>query len=108
MTVFAQALDVLYTDPNMSVSGTYQVELDAPGQPVRVMRRSRAEEERLLNTGVRPTGELAAIRTSEVPTKPESGKAYLTLNGTRYRIRQATPDRERLEWRLDLDEQAAA
>ena len=107
MTVFARALDVLYTNPELSVSGTYQVDFDAPGQPVRVMRRTLSEDESLFSTGVKQPGVGAAIRTSEVPTKPEGGKAYLTLAGVRYRIRAAEPDREALEWKLDLDEQAA-
>ncbi len=107
MTVFAQALDVLYTDPNLAVSGTYQADIDAPGQPVRIMRRRLKEDEALFSTGVKQPGARICLRTSEVPTKPESGKAYLTIEGLRYRIRSAEPDRDALEWTLDLDEQAA-
>lgn len=51
--------------------------------------------------GARRVGRVADVRASEVAAPAEGDT--LTVGGESFRVRDATPDAERLVWSLDLD-----
>lgn len=100
MTVFAAAVDVLFTDPNMSVEAIYT---PAAGSPVTVRAIwSRPDDSwSALGAGVTSPKRICDIRMSELADAAEGdtveiGGETFTVDGEPRR------DSDRLVWRLGL------
>ena len=111
MNAFEAGVNVLHSDPNLSVSGTFTPVVGSPVD-VRVIV-SRADEPASVGPGpgVRNPGLFAVLRQSEVETRPTVGDGpadadQLTIEATEYFIRDVEEDVERLTWRCELGEVA--
>lgn len=97
MTAFAIAMDVLFTDPNLSCAALYRAGGAGDGQPVRVIRHAPDRlasfgEGRFVTESV-----LIDVRIAEVPDLAEGDT--LEINSILYEIRsQPLRDCERLIW----------
>jgi len=97
MTAFAHALDILFTDPNLSLAALYRAGGAGAGQPVRVIRRM---PDRLANFGEGrfvTDAVMVDLLIAEVPDLAagdtlEIGNALYELRG------QPLRDSERLTW----------
>lgn len=101
MSVFASAIDDLYTDPNLGVAAEY-APLAGSVYPVRVMRSQPMAAFPALGTRAVLESVRLTLRRSEVGN-PVAGDR-LTLSGITYRIDGVEPDPEALEWRLAVTE----
>jgi hypothetical protein len=105
MTAFAAALEVLATDANLSVAGTY-APLDGVPVAVRLIGPGRGTTTAtLFETGVSANGVLTDLPKTYVAVRP-TDTARLTITegefvGT-YVILKATEDVEKLSWKLEL------
>lgn len=97
MNAFANAMDVLFTDPHHSHAALYRPGGAGAGQPVRVIRRA---PDRLANFGEGrfvTESVLIDVRISDVAAL--SGGDTLEVDGILYEVRgQPVRDSERLIW----------
>jgi hypothetical protein len=94
MTVFVDAIDDLFADPNMAVTVSYQ------GSPVRALVRRPDREVEFSVITVQTSTAVFEIRRREVPA-PQSGD-IIVHDGDSFVV-QGEPrlDAERLVWTLD-------
>lgn len=94
MTVFADALDDLFADPNMAVTISYQ------GRPVRALVRRPDRDVEFSDITVHSSTAVFEIRRCEMPA-PQAGDV-IVHDGDNF-IVQGEPglDAERLIWTLD-------
>ena len=100
MSVWDDAVNVLFTDPAFSVAGTFARPPAAPST-VRVILRRHDPEINAAVTHVRSRGFEAYLRTADV-AEPRDGDT-LTVGATTYTVRDAELDAHGLKWRCDVD-----
>jgi hypothetical protein len=98
MTAFAAAMDVIFTDPNISAAATY-----VTGNQVREVRVVLARPDVIQDFGsarVHKESLLIEVRVAEV-SHPSRGDQFF-IGGSEYRV-QGVPirDRERLVWQIE-------
>ena len=100
MSVFAEAIDVLFADPHLARDAVYRPGGIGDGVPVRVMRRQPDRIEGFGETRIASGTTMLDVRVSEV-AEPAAGDT-LTFDG-RAVVVQGTPllDAEGLLWTLD-------
>lgn len=101
MSVFDDALNVLFADPNMASDAVYTPPRGGAPVPCRASFECGDKEWRYQEAGASTPVRIAEVRASEVPLMEEEGT--LTIGGRTYVIGTATqPDADRLLWRLGL------
>ena len=97
MSVFDNALDILFADPNMASDAVYTPPRGGPPVPC----RASFTQGDVLSEGFNSSARIAEVRASEVSVMKEEGT--LTIAGKTYTIQAARqPDTDRLLWRLEL------
>jgi hypothetical protein len=107
-TAFATALDVLATDPDGSVAGTF-TPAGGTTVPVRIVIGKNDSKSDFFSDGVRHAGWTAWMRKSEVAAKPKEQDTLVASEGPHagtYRVLDAWSDAEGLSWYCDLAEAA--
>lgn len=91
----------LFTDPNLSLSATYE---PAAGGAitVRVLVRRVQGGNNLLDTGATIPGTEMRVRKVDV-ARPVEGDELELADARRFRVRAARPDALGLVWELDVD-----
>lgn len=100
MTAFAAAINVLFTDPNVSAAVTFTPAGGVPQSIRAIVARPDATAD-FLNSRIATTALEVELRVSDV-TKPNAGD-LVAIDGETF-IVQGEPlrDPERLTWRCDL------
>ena len=100
MSIFAEAIDVLFSDPHLARDAVYRPGGTGEGTPVRVMRRQPDRIEGFGETRIASSTTVLDVRISEVP-EPAVGDT-LELDG-RTLVVQGSPilDTEGLVWAVD-------
>ena len=100
--VFEAAISAFFTDSNFSCSAIYSP-LSGSDTEVRIIKKSvDALGDRFLSNDVVAEGDIADVRISDIPARPEDGST-LTIDGDVYVIRSAEMDGQKLTWQLNLD-----
>jgi hypothetical protein len=100
MTAFAAAIDILFTDVNMSVAAVWQADGVGPGVPVRVIRQSPDDVQEFGQARISQPTTVLDVRASEVAA-PKAGDRVVI--GSEAYLVQGVPqrDRDRLIWSVD-------
>jgi hypothetical protein len=100
MSIFATAMDAIFTDPNMAVDALWLAEGEPPGVPVRLIRRAPDVETQFGAARILSETTIFDARCSEVPTIARGDKLVV---GSEEFIVQGEPkrDRERLTWTIN-------
>lgn len=102
MTVFAAAENVLASDPNFALTGTFSPLSGTPAA-VRVVPWQQEEVTDVFGAKVRNPGRGFKIPQADLPTRPRKGDR-LTVGVTTYTCKaDAAGDLEGTEWTLDVD-----
>lgn len=100
MTVFTQALEAIFADPNISVKAVYVADGGAPKLVRVVARRADAVasfgEARLWSEATRVDLRVADVSEPRLGDRVEIGAEAFLVQG------EPSRDRERLVWMLDL------
>ena len=101
MTAFAEALGVLFSDPNLSTPALYQQAGIGPEVAFRVMRRS---PDRMLEFGATRLVSDSVVLDVRISDCPELAAGDRLEIGAEIFLVQGTPkrDRERLVWTAEL------
>ena len=101
MSAFASAVDVLFTDPNLSTPALYVPMGVGPGVAIRVMRRS---PDRMVEFGAARLVSDSAVLDVRVSDCPELAAGDRFEIAGEIFVVQGTPrrDRERLVWTVEL------
>ena len=100
MTIFADAIDTLFGDPNMARDAVYTPEGGAP-QLIRVVTRRADETTGLGDARLWSETTRVDLRVAEVPA-PRPGER-IEIDGDAFLIQgESVRDRERLVWTVDL------
>jgi len=100
MSIFATAMDAIFTDPNMAVDGLLISGDELPGVPVRLIRRAPDVETQFGAARILSETTIFDARCSEIPTIARGDKLVV---GSEEFIVQGDPkrDRERLTWTIN-------
>lgn len=102
MTVFSSAIDVIFADDNMAVSGTLTPATGAASS-VRVLLSRPEEAEPIFGVGAIVGKYKAEIRTSQLAALVEGDT--LTIGATNYTVENPlVGDADRLLWFMELGE----
>lgn len=101
MTVFAAALDCLFSDPNLALSAVWISAATSEERPIRVVRRAPDAITGFGAARLLSDTTIVEVRLADLPD-PVPGD--LIVLGSDSFVIQGEPqrDRERLLWRLDL------
>jgi hypothetical protein len=101
MTAFTAALDVLFSDPNLSAPALYQQVGIGPEVAIRVMRRS---PDRMVEFGAARLVSDSVVLDVRISDCPELAAGDRLEIGAEIFLVQGTPkrDRERLVWTAEL------
>lgn len=101
MTAFTAALDVLFSDPNLSTPALYQQAGIGVEQALRVMRRS---PDRMVEFGAARLVSDSVVLDVRISDCPELAAGDRFEIGAEIFVVQGTPqrDRERLVWTVEL------
>lgn len=99
MTAFAAAMDVLFTDPNLSAAATYIPAGDA-ARDVRVIVSRPDVENGFADVRVQSDTMVLKVRVSEV-AQPRKGDVFILDGETRLVQGAPVRNRKRLVWRID-------
>jgi hypothetical protein len=102
MSVFAEALEDLFADPNLARDALWRAGGGGDGLPVRLALRRPDQTSALFGVHASLPKLAAEIRASEVAAPAEGD--LVEVDGVSYRVRGADRDSERLLWRLSLEE----
>ena len=102
MSVFADALDDLFADPNLARDAVWRAGGIGEAVPLRIILRRPDQSAALFEVQASLPKLAAEVRASEVANAAEGD--LLTVDGVAYRVRGADRDSERLLWRLSLEE----
>jgi len=98
---FAQAIDVLFTNPIISQAATY-TPVGGSAVSVRVVKASPKQQEvSIFQTHASVTPYLYDVRVSEVAS-PKDGDVLVVGDST-FSVRSYTKDEEQLVWQMNLD-----
>ncbi|OYD82506.1 head-tail joining protein [Azospirillum brasilense] len=101
MSVFDDAINVLFDDPNMAHDALYTPPNGGAPVPCRATLSHGDHNWRYQDVGTSTPARIAEIRASEVGSMKEEGT--LAIGGQTYAIQSARrPDPDRLLWRLEL------
>ncbi len=100
MTAFASAIDLLFDDPNIAQTATYEPAYGEP-VPVRIIARRADSVTDFGEARLWSDSTMVDLRVSEVP-EPQPGD-QLTLGAETFVIQgEPVRDRERLVWTLNV------
>ena len=101
MSVFASAIDDLFSDPNLGLDAIYRAGGTGPDVPVRVMLRRPDRIGEFGGTRLAAATTLVDIRVAEV-AEPEESDA-IVIGGETFIVQgQPLRDAERLVWTLEV------
>jgi hypothetical protein len=100
MSAFADAVDVLFADPNIATDAAWRAGSADPGMPVRVIVRQPDRIGNFGETRIAAATLVIDVRVSEIAAPAEGD--MIEMNGTLYVI-QGEPirDAERLVWTME-------
>ncbi len=100
MSVFAAAINDLFTDPNIARDAVWRPGGAGDGIPVRVIARRPDREVEFGDIAVHAATAVFEVRVSEVPNPAEGDT--ITLGGETFVVQgEPVRDAERLVWTLD-------
>lgn len=100
MTVFADAIDDLFADPNVARDAVWRPGGTGDGIPVRAIARRPDQEVEFGDVAVHTATAVFEVRVSEVPNPAEGDT--ITLDGETFVVQgEPARDAERLVWTLD-------
>lgn len=105
MTVFAAAVDILHTDGNLSVAGTY-TPAGGSAVPVRVIVSRDDQVLTAFDGGARAPGWRVSLKQSEVTARPTSDDLLTISEGSsagNYVLRDVMEDIEQTTWTANLN-----